>query len=68
MKKPTLCCCFCDGEYVVGKEGSIQIFGEKLTYGVPEEVLMYQFCSRPCLKKCHEEENDELLETYLATN
>ena len=68
MKKPTLCCCFCDTEYVVGKEGSIQICGEKLTYGVPEEVLMYYFCSRPCLKKCNEEEKDELLEAYLAKN
>jgi len=68
MKKPTLLCCYCDKEYVVGKEGSIQIFGEKLTYGVPEEVLMYHFCSRRCLKKCNEEENDELLEAYLAKN
>lgn len=46
----------------------MQIFGEKLTYGVPEEVLMYYFCSRPCLKKCNEEEKDELLEAYLAEN
>ena len=68
MKKPTLYCCFCEVEYVVGEEGAILIYGEKLTYGVPEEVLMYHFCSRPCLEKCNEEEKDKLLEAYLAKN
>jgi hypothetical protein len=58
-------CGECGKEYELHKEGSIRVIGETLSYGVPEEVLMYDFCSKDCLVKCHEYESDKLLEKYL---
>lgn len=58
-------CCLCDGEYEFDEPKSIQVYDLKVTYGVLEDVVAYNFCPKECLKKCYEEEKDPLLKEYL---
>lgn len=58
-------CSQCDKDVNLLKKEGIVVEGETLSCGVPEKVLMYVFCNTDCLKECHKEEPDPLLEKYL---